>query len=344
MRVALDGTPLTLSSGGLRRCTAELSLALAAEFPDDAFVLASDRTFPMPQPPLPNLAASPGPRNAIERRWWSWGLNRALARERIDVYHGTNFEVPYLPLRPSVMTLHDLSPWRGYPCSRRVRTRTPLLLRLGIATMVIVPSEAVRSEAISRFRLRPERVVAVPEAAAAAFQPVESRPASPYFLYVGGGGPRKNAGTILEAWREARKRHAVELVLVGDFPAVPDVRVLPLVDDARLRELYSGALAVLVPSLYEGFGLPAIEAMQCGAAVFASRDPALAEVCGEAALRIDARDTVAWAEALAAAFERPEWLRELRARSLARARCFSWRATARRTGEVYREARRRFVA
>lgn len=346
MRVALDATPLTLPSGGLRRYTAELSRALAEEFPGDQFLLASDCAFSMPRA-LPNLNAAPGPRNAFERKWWSWGLNRMLGRERIDVYHGTNFETPYWPARPSVVTLHDLSPWKGYPCSRRVRRRTPLLLRLGIASMVIVPTEAVRREAIARFRLRPERVVAVPEAASPALRRMEGAPAAsaaPYFLYVGDAGPRKNVETILKAWNEARKRHAVDLVLVGDFPADTGARVLGCVDDARLSELYSGALAFLYPSLYEGFGLPPLEAMQCGAAVFTSRDPAVAEVCGGAAVELDARDTRAWAEALKAACERPDWLATLRARSLERAREFSWRATARRTREVYEEARRRFAA
>ena len=344
MRVALDGTPLTLSSGGLRRYTSELSMALAAEFPEDAFLLASDRAFPMPPCAIANLAAAPGPSNAIERRWWSLGLNRMLRRERIDVYHGTNFEVPYRPSLPSVLTLHDLSPWTGYPCSRRVRFRTPLLLRLGIATIVITPTEAVRREAIARFGLRPERVVAVPEAASPALQRVETAAASPYFLYVGAAGPRKNVETILAAWREVRKQHAVDLVLVGDFPADCGARVLAGVDDARLAELYSGTLALLYPSFYEGFGLPPLEAMQCGAAVFTSRDQAIAEVCGEAALRIDACDAGAWAEALKAACELPEWIQELRARSLVRARDFSWCATARLTREVYEEARRRFAA
>ena len=344
MRAALDATPLTLSSGGLRRYTSELSMALAAEFPEDAFLLAADRAFPMPPPAFPNLTAAPGPSNIIERKWWSWGLNRMLGRERIDVYHGTNFEVPYWPVLPSVLTLHDLSPWKGYPCSRRVRFRTPMLLRLGIATMVITPTEAVRREAIAHFGLRPERVVTVPEAASPAIQRVGTPATSPYFLYVGAAGPRKNIETILAAWREVRKEHAVDLVLVGDFPADTGARVLAGVDDAHLAELYSGALALLYPSLYEGFGLPPLEAMECGAAVFTSRDPAIAEVCGEAAVRMDACDAGAWAEALKAACERPEWIEALRARSLVRARDFSWRATARRTREVYEEARRRFAA
>jgi hypothetical protein len=170
MRVALDATPLTLAGGGLRRYTLELSRALAAEFPADEFVLTSDQ--------LPGA-----PRGFLDRRWWSWGLNRALTRAGVDVFHGTNFEVPYWPARPSVLTLHDLSPWieAVRPAnSGRVRRRTPLLIRLGIATMIVVPSDAVRLEAIARFGIRPDRIAAVHEAAAAVFRPVETRPAAPY--------------------------------------------------------------------------------------------------------------------------------------------------------------------
>jgi glycosyltransferase involved in cell wall biosynthesis len=351
MRVALDGTPLTLASGGLRRYVAELSCALAGEFPGDTFLLASNAGFKLPEGAPANLAPAPGPGNAIERRWWSWGVNRLVDRERIDVFHGTNFEVPYLPARPGVLTLHDLSPWddvaeRGR--AQRVRSRTPALIRLGIAGMIITPTETIRRQAIETFRIHPDRVVAVPEAAAASFEPAGCVPAAPYFLYVGAVGHRKNVATAIEAWREVRKRHAVDLVLAGDeradfFPE-PGFRALGVVDDRRLAELYSGAVALLYPSLYEGFGLPVLEAMQCGAAVITSRDPAVAEVAGDAAVRLDARDVRAWAEAMAFAVENPEWLADLRAKSLERARGFSWRNTARLTRDVYDEAIRRFGA
>src|SRR5262249_38714287 len=153
----------------------------------DEIRLISDQPFRLPPGAPPNLQAAGGPRNALERRWWLWGISRELARLGADVVHGPDFAVPYLPLRPSVLTLHDLSPWlnpRWHHAAGRVRGRTPLLAGLGIATMVITPSEPVRREAIERFHLQPSRVVAVPEAAASWFQPAPASPRNPYFLFV----------------------------------------------------------------------------------------------------------------------------------------------------------------
>jgi glycosyltransferase involved in cell wall biosynthesis len=348
MRVALDAAPLRLKSGGLRRYTEELSRALAVEFPGDQFVLACDRGFSMPPDAPPNLTAVPPPSTALERRWWSLGLNRALARQHVDVFHGTNFEVPYWPARPSILSLHDLSPWREDTrdqTSHRVRVRVPWLIRLRIGTLVSVPTEAVRREAIARFRVDPARVVVIPYAAAAVLRPLETSSAVPYFLCAGSAGRRKNVETIVEAWREVRKRHAVDLILTGEAGnrfSGDGLRVVGVVEDGRLAELYSGALALLYPSLYEGFGLPLVEAMQCRCAVIASCDAAVTEVCGGAALQLDARDTRAWAEAMSSIVEHPEMLAGLRARSVMRAREFCWRRTARLTREAYEEARRRF--
>ncbi len=353
MRVAIEGAALGLTSGGLARYTGELSLALARTFPEDEFYLVSDRPFPMPQAPPGNLKRGGGPRNAAERRWWLWGLTRELSRLGADLVHGPDFAVPYLARRPSVMTLHDLSPWmnpRWHHAAGRVRRRTPALLELGIATMVVTPCEAVRKQAIERFRLRPDRVVAIPEAAAPWFAPARTTVPgdAPYFLFVGTLEPRKNLPVLVEAWREVRQSHPVDLVLAGrkraDFPPLPGlesepgIRWIGEVPDAALPELYSGSLALVCPSLYEGFGLPVLEAMQCGVPVIASR--AVEEAAGDAA--IYAADARGLAEAMRALCESPERVAELRGKSLARARQFTWERTAHATYEVYREARRRF--
>ena len=118
--------------------------------------------------------------------------------------------------------------------------------------------------------------------------------------------------------------------------------MLGAVEESELAGLYSGAAAVVYPSLYEGFGLPVIEAMQCGAPVVTTLDPALVEVSGGAALHVEAQDVRAWISALSALLSDPNMRKSRRQLSLQRAKCFSWRETARRTYEVYREAMRRF--
>jgi glycosyltransferase involved in cell wall biosynthesis len=353
MKIALDATPLTVASGGVRRYTEELSRALAENFPEDEFWLLSDQRFDLPGPAFANLKAGGGPRNLLQRRWWLWGLQAEISRLGIEVFHGTDFSVPYLPVRPSVMTLHDLSPWMhpGWHIeSDRVRKRTPMLLRLGLATMIITPSEAVRRQTMERFHLQDDRVVAVPLAAASFFRPAPTPAKSvPYFLYVGTLEPRKNLHMLMEVWREVRKQYPVDLILAGrrraDFPEIasePGLRLLGLTPEDELPKLYSGAIACVYPSYYEGFGLPVLEAMQCGAAVIASRDAAISEVAGDAAWLVDVGDERAWRQALCAAIEQPDRIQAMREKALARAAQFSWSKTARQTREVYGKAAERF--
>jgi glycosyltransferase involved in cell wall biosynthesis len=327
----------------------------------------------MPPGAPPNLKRGGGPLSAIDRRWWLWGMHREMNRLGADLVHGPDFAVPYIPRRPSVLTIHDLSPWMDkswHHAADRVRGRTPLLLDLGIATMIVTPGEAVRQQTIERFHLRPERVVAVPEAAASWFQPVEFRPvttaaagpgapvapalaspadgpiaARPYFLFVGTLEPRKNLAALLDAWRAVRREHPIDLVLAGrrradapEIPAEPGLRLMGEVADEDLSALYSGALAFVYPSLYEGFGLPVLEAMQCGACVIASH--AVAEAAGDAAIYADASEDLA--RAMRQVAVEPEFRAAWRARSLDRARQFSWERTARLTRQVYEEARKRF--
>ena len=352
MKIALDATPLTVPSGGVRRYTEELTRALCDTFPGDQFWLLSDQKIELTFDRA-NLKMGLGPRNMLERRWWSWGLQGEISRLGIDVFHGTDFAVPYLPLRPSVLTLHDLSPWLDpgwHSESDRIRNRTPMLLRLGLATTVITPSEAIRRAAIERFHLQHDRVVAVPHAASSCFRPTQPPPShSPYLLYVGTLEPRKNIGLILDVWRELRREHPIDLVLAGrrraDFPEIPPepgLRIVGLTPEEDLPALYSGAIACLYPSYYEGFGLPVLEAMQCGAVVIASRDPAIVEVASDGAILLDVEDRAVWTDALRLALTQPEQMRALREKAMLRAGDFSWTKTARLTRAVYEHAIQRF--
>jgi glycosyltransferase involved in cell wall biosynthesis len=257
--------------------------------------------------------------------------------------------VPYVPRLPSVLTLHDLSPWMDqawHSDADRVRQRTPLLIGLGLATMIVTPSQAVRKQAIERFRMHPDRVCAVPHAASACFHPVAAALGVPYFLYAGTLEPRKNIPGLLAAWREVRRKHAVDLVLAGrrraDFAQLspePGLQIIGEVSDERMAELMAGTLAFVYPSLYEGFGLPVLEAMQCGACVITSRDAAITEVAAGAAMQAGSQAELA--RAMLEIAEDPERAVPWRERGLRRAAEFSWRRTAQLTHEVYEEALQR---
>ncbi len=350
MRVALDATPLIEPSGGIARYAAELARALAAEFPEDEYWLVSDQDWEGG----PDLRRGRRPGNWLTRRWWLVGLPWELKRLGAQVFHGTDFGAPYLRVVPAVMTLHDCSPWlegeRRQIAADRIRRR--MLWTLRAATLVVTPSEAVRREVLERFGLAPSRVIAVPLAASEVFQPrpepetgqVRRRLGvqGPYLLFVGTADSRKNVQRLVEAWREARRvRPELELVLVGRSHAgsEPGLTVAGRLADEDVAALLSGAELFVYPSLYEGFGLPVLEAMQAGAPVVISRDAALLEVAGDAA---EAVSPDRLARTIVELLGDPPRRRDLRERGWKRAAQFSWRQTAIRTREVYVEAVRRF--
>ncbi len=346
MHVALDATPLTLRHGGISRYVHELSAALVREFPEDRFTLVSDQVFAAP-PGVP-VSGSGRPPHWLARRWWLFGVQREMRRIGAGLFHGTHFSAPWLPLRPSVMTMHDLSPWIEEvrpPGAGFVGRRAPLLIGLGLATRIIVPTQAIRRAAIERFGIHPSRIHAIPHGASSHFGPRPARPSPRYFFCLAAAEPRKNLDMLTAAWREAYRECGVELWIAGPNasgwrPAGggPGLRLLGEVGDEELAELYSGAVACLYPSRYEGFGLPVLEAMQCGAAVIAAREPAIAEVAGGAALLLEPQDARAWRQALCGAAGDGESWRALRDLALKRAADFSWGRTARWTRQVYAEA------
>jgi glycosyltransferase involved in cell wall biosynthesis len=347
VRVALDATPLTLSSGGLPRYVTELSVALAEQFPEDTYLLLSDQPFQMPEHAPANLVRGREPHSLAERRWWLLGVQRAIKQNQVDVFHGTNFEVPYVGGTPAVLTIHDLSPWRDktwHDEADRVRFRAPWLVRFGRASMILTVSEAVRKEIISHFGVLPSRVRAVPLAASSHFRPASpgtSAP-NPFFLFVATLEPRKNIEGLVKAWLESRAETHADLIIAGrsrtDFAGIEPaegLHCLGEVSEEELPGLFSDALALVYPTHYEGFGLPVLEAMQCGCPVITSLDPAVMEVSGGAA--IHAGSTAALGEAMRAVASRPELRADMRAAGLQRSTLFSWARTARETREIYAE-------
>lgn len=334
---------MTLTSGGLQRYVEQLSLALAKGYPGDVYTLVSDQTFEKPEGAPENLRAVTRP----VPRYWSWGVRGVLREVKADVFHGTNFEVPYLGKTPAILTIHDLSPWKDpawHSGAARVRQRTPWLVRLGRAKLILTVSEAMGREIAGHFGLPPEKIRAVPLAASQLFRPILG-PASeqPYFLFVGTLEPRKNLTALVEAWQAVRAVRQIDLWIVGreraDFvplPQIPGLKRLGEVSDADLPALYSNALAFVYPTHYEGFGLPVLEAMQCGCPVITSRDAAVTEVSGGTAMHTG--NTGELAAAMVAVAGNPELRAKLSAAGSQRARAFSWELTAQKTRRVYEEA------
>ncbi|NOZ30242.1 MAG: glycosyltransferase family 4 protein [Chloroflexi bacterium] len=295
-----------------------------------------------------------------------WEVPRALSRLRADVYHSTYFLMPYRPGVPTVLTVYDLIPIL-YPeaVSRRARWLFPHLLRLALraAHRVIAISTATKKDLCRVTGVPESRIDVIPLAPDPRFVPqpgpmiahLRERLGLPprYALYVGSNKPHKNLVRLIEAWGLVSKTPEAAgwaLVIAGVWdPRYPEarqrartlglqdqVRFLGPVDEADLPALYGGAELFVFPSLYEGFGLPVLEAMACGAPVVCSDRASLPEVAGDAALLVDPTD----AEALAGAITRlltDEGLRqEMRRRALARAAEFSWERTACMTLAVYR--------
>jgi glycosyltransferase involved in cell wall biosynthesis len=289
-------------------------------------------------------------------------LPAALRRHRADVFHGTDFSVPYLPLRPSVLTVHDLSPWKEPPLraigAGRIRSRTPFLLRL--ATLVVTPTLAVKQELVERFAVAPSKVAVTPLAAGEGVKPPRETDVTdwllnkgiqrPYLVALAGPQPRKNIDRLIEAWRAARAACPdLRLVCVGDVHGdtmerygQDGLRILPFLADPELQFLLSGAVAFVYPSLYEGFGLPVLEAMQLGVPVITSQDAAIGEVAGAAALLVDATNTKLLTESLVEVSTSSGLRADLKSKGIQRSSQFSWRVTALLTRRTYVEAIRRF--
>lgn len=370
MRVGLDGFPLAFPRTGIGHYTFELARTLARVAPADQFELVSpapcsDSHVTEPARDWPaNLSIVYPKASSIHRRWWGIGLPLYLKQASLDLFHGTNYDVPLWNRRRNIVTIHDLSillhpKMHETHLVRRARRRLPLMVRS--ASTVLTPTESVKREVCEHLRIRPKKVVVTAEAPRESFQrmsPEQTRQTKRrlgvedgFLLFVGTIEPRKNLLTLVRAFAQVLRHtsHHPQLVIAGAKGWLMDeldrlirqsgtgdrVLLTGYLPDSDLCALYSSCKIFLYPSLYEGFGLPPLEAMACGAPVIASRIPAIVETLGSAAHLVDPADEQALAgsiiELLADAHER----HRLSSVGLQHVKKFSWEQTARLTLEVY---------
>ena len=275
-------------------------------------------------------------------------VSRAVERARIDVFHAPHYVVPFTRCK-SVVTIHDLI----HLHQKQERRLAPLYARVMIgravrkSARVLTVSHAIKQQIVREFQCDDSHVVVTPNGVDVRFHtPEPCRSPAQYFLFVGNDKPHKNVDRVVEAFGIVKKAMPdMSLVLAGSrfqrFAAIDGVITPGFVTNVELASLYRNTLALVAPSIEEGFGLPALEAMTSGAAVITSHDPALEEITSSAALHVDAMSS----GEIAAAMQRiatDDALRlELAARGIERARRFTWRECARETRRVYREAAQR---
>lgn len=287
-------------------------------------------------------------RNAVARELGTrrFHLVRGIPRVSEVAWHPWNGTF-YASAVPSVVTIHDCAPFAFPARSERERLsqQDPFRRSAASARRIIADSHFSKSEIVKHLGVPEERIDVVYLAAGSLYAPgeplelPEAVRGRPYVLYVGADDDRKNLRTLLEAWR-SRGNDDVQLVCVTEAN-VPEATTLSGLSDERLRDLYRGALALAMPSRYEGFGLPPLEAMQSGCAVVASRASSLPEVCGDAAAYVDAVDDPrAWRAALDAIVADEALRARLRTAGFAQAARFSWDRCASETFAVFEAIRR----
>lgn len=375
MRVAIDYTAALHQGAGVGRFVRNLVGALLEVDRETSYTLLYPRSRDRAEPPaLPRYANVAGRQLFLSERmlnvaWYKLGLPVPvdLLGGRADLYHFLDFSLPPVRRGATVLTIHDLSFLMVPECAEgglRAHLERVVPSSVRHADFVTADSENTRNELTTLLDVSPDRVAVVYGGVDDRFRPVVDAHVldairtkygltTPFMLYVGTIEPRKNIGRLLRAYTLFRERHKGNhrLVIAGglgwlyqdvlreidDLAADHKVVFLGRVPDDDLPALYSLCDLFVYPSLYEGFGLPPLEAMACGRAVLTTNTSSLPEVVGDAGVMVSPYDVEGLAAEMARLLDDPELRRTLGQRGIERARQFSWGNSARKLLEIYRD-------
>jgi glycosyltransferase involved in cell wall biosynthesis len=352
---------------GIGRYLDRLLEALPAALDDDALVVYAGRGVSPPDRVLARSWRSTPisvERPPMRVAWEQAALPFVARRDRLDVFHGTMNVLPrWLPC-PGVVTIHDLAflRWPEQVPVRRYRyLATAVRAAAKRAARVIAVSESTKRDVVELLGVDPARITVTYLGVDARFRPSSAAELAafrerahlhrPYVLAVGNLEPRKNLPALLRAFARLASEIPHQLVLVGaegwltgeihmtvERLRLGDrVRMTGFVEDDELPAWYGGADLFVYPSLYEGFGLPVVEAMACGTPVVTANASSLPEVAGDAAVTVEPRDDDTIAAGMRRVLSDATLARALRGRGRERAESFTWERTAKQTVAVYRE-------
>jgi glycosyltransferase involved in cell wall biosynthesis len=350
---------------GVSRYIDRLLAHLASELPEDTATAIIGQQVEPNWPGIPTLTApvaAGSPRQRIQ--WEQLRLPGAVRRGGFDLYHGTVNTLPLQPMKlKRVVTIHDLAFLR-FP--EQVTRKRYTYLKAMVATSaraadaILVPSQATADDVQLLLKRPAGQIHVTPLGVDAHFKPASAEMIAqvhatyglnrPYLLTVGTIEPRKNLQRLIGAFALMKDDIEHDLILVGPQGWLTDeieaaiqasalgdrIKRPGFVGDAGLVALYSGADSVVVPSIYEGFGLPVLEAMACGAVVVTSNISSLPEVAGDAAVLVDPLDVESVADGIRRSLSDQGLRKRLQAAAIERARQFTWQRTAALTADAYR--------
>lgn len=367
MRVGINATFLGSGAAGIETYLRNLIRALATTDPDAEYILYSRSE--LPEGDIPSgerirrvvVPSRPNGRRA------PFAYSRVISHGGLDVIHEQT-SAPFLFGAPLVVTVHDLYHEhfaQDFAARDLARARLLTHLTLRRATAIITDSEFSKNDIMRFYRIRSTRITVAPLAPDPMFRPIHNarqlaavrrryETGDQFILFVGALKPNKNVGTVIRAFARLCQLHAAptRLIVAGGITAWLEEDLVELaratgyadrivfanrVPNEDLVLLYNAAALFVSPSLFEGFGLPPLEAMACGTPVVTSNTTSVPEVVGDAAIMVDPRDVEALAGAMNSILSDATLRHGLSTRGLQRAATYSWEATARIVSGVYRD-------